>query len=76
MNAFYKVKGDPYWDDGKDKCGVVVGKDEADIMRKVANCYKDMLVEVTFWFGENYTDDIIELNDFNECPLFDNELKS
>ena len=71
MNAFYKIKGDPSWGDGKDICGVVVGEDEADLMRKITNTYHDMLVEVTFWFGENYDGDIIEIEDFKECPLFD-----
>lgn len=69
MNGFYKVKG-PYFDQDKEYCGVVVGEDEADLMRKVVEYY-DKPVQITFWFGENFDQDVIELEDFKECPLFD-----
>ena len=71
MNAFYKVK--TYYDDKAEDCsGVAVGIDEGDIMNKVMAYYgRDNVEQVSFWFGEFYTNDVIELEDFKDCPLFD-----
>lgn len=71
MNAFYKAKVD-YWDDNKEYSGVVVGNDEGDLMNKVMKYYgRENVEQVSFWFGEFYEDDVIEVDDFKECPLFD-----
>ena len=68
MNAFYKVKTTDYTDTVKFS-GIVFGKDEADMMKKIVEAYNP--TEVTFWFGENFDTDIVELDDFKDCPLFD-----
>ena len=68
MNAFYKVKSN----DGSEavECsGVVFGEDEADMMKKIVDAYYP--TEVTFWFGENFDTDTVEIEDFKACPLFD-----
>lgn len=71
MNAFYKVKTD-FWNEKSECAGVVVGTDESDIMNKVMNFYgRENVEQITFWFSENCEDDIIEFEDFKECPLFD-----
>lgn len=71
MNAFYKVKAD-FWNEKFECAGVVVGTDESDIMNKVMNFYgRENVEQITFWFSENCKDDIIEFEDFKECPLFD-----
>ena len=71
MNAFYKVKAN--WGEGiKEKSGVAVGTDEGDIMNKTMAYYgRENVEQISFWFGEFYEDDVIELDDFKECPLFD-----
>lgn len=71
MNAFYKVK--TYYDnEAEERSGVAVGIDEGDIMNKVMAYYgRDNVEQVSFWFGEFYTNDVIELEDFKDCPLFD-----
>ena len=41
-------------------------------MNKVMSYYgRDNIEQVTFWFGENYSEDVIEIKDFKDCPLFD-----
>jgi len=72
MNAFYKVNLD-YLGGLSENYGVAVGNDEGDIMNKVMHYYgNENVTQITFWFGENYNTDIIEIDDFKECPLFDN----
>ena len=68
MNAFYKVKTTDYTDT-VEFSGIVFGEDEADMMKKIVEAYNP--TEVTFWFGENFDADIVEIEDFKECPLFD-----
>lgn len=68
MNGFYKVKSNNY-SDIVECSGVVFGEDEADMMKKIVDAYNP--TEVTFWFGENFDADIVEIEDFKECPLFD-----
>lgn len=73
MNAFYKVKVD-YWGEGskEGRCGVVVGNDESDIMSKTMHYYgRENVEQITFWFGENFEEDVIEFEDFKDCSLFD-----
>lgn len=68
MNAFYKIKS--YDCSETIECsGVVFGEDEADMMKKIVNDYNP--TEVTFWFGENFDSDTVEIKDFKDCPLFD-----
>lgn len=72
MNAFYKVKTCYYDEDNKEHSGVAVGTDEGDIMHKVMAYYgRENVEQVSFWFGEFYEDDVVEFDDFKECPLFD-----
>lgn len=72
MNAFYKVKTCYYNEDNKEHSGVAVGTDEGDIMNKVMAYYgRENVEQVSFWFGEFYEDDVVEFDDFKECPLFD-----
>lgn len=72
MNAFYKVKASYYGEDSKEHSGVVVGNDEGDLMNKVMTYYgHDNVEQVSFWFGEFYDSDVIEIDDFKDCPLFD-----
>ena len=68
MNAFYKVKTTDYTNT-VEFSGIVFGKDEADMMKKIIDAYNP--TEVTFWFGENFDTDIVEIDDFKDCPLFD-----
>ena len=68
MNAFYKVKTTDYTNT-VEFSGIVFGKDEADMMKKIVEAYNP--TEVTFWFGENFDTDIVEIDDFKDCPLFD-----
>ena len=71
MNGFYKVKG-TFYNDNKEHCGVVIGENEGELMTKVMAFYgADNINEITFWFGEGYDYDVIELEDFKDCPLFD-----
>lgn len=72
MNAFYKVKAN-YWGEGsKEIPGVAVGADEGDIMNKIMAYYgRENVEQISFWFGEFYEDDVVEFDDFKECPLFD-----
>ena len=69
MNGFYKVKSNLYGDD-IEYSGIVFGEDEADMMRKIVQAY-DGPTQISFWFGENFDSDIVEIEDFKECPLFD-----
>lgn len=69
MNAFYKVKSGLYGDD-IEYSGIVFGEDEADMMRKIVQAY-DGPVQISFWFSENFDSDIVGIEDFKECPLFD-----
>ena len=74
MNAFYKVKASFWSENNKNTeyCGVAIGNDEGDIMNKVMSYYgRDNVEQVSFWFGENYSEDVIEIEDFKDCPLFD-----
>lgn len=74
MNAFYKVKTGFWSENNEDieRCGVAIGNDEGDIMNKVMSYYgRDNVEQVTFWFGENCEEDVIEIEDFKDCPLFD-----
>lgn len=72
MNAFYKVKTCYYGEDNKEHPGVAVGTDEGDIMNKVMTYYgRENVEQISFWFGEFYEDDVVEFDDFKECPLFD-----
>lgn len=68
MNAFYKVKTTDYMEP-VEFSGVVFGENEPDMMRKIVEAYTPL--QVTFWFGENFDADIVEINDFKDCPLFD-----
>ena len=68
MNGFYKVKSNNY-SETVECSGVVFGEDEVDMMKKIVDAYNP--TEVTFWFGENFDADIVEIEDFKECPLFD-----
>ena len=68
MNGFYKVKSNNY-SETVECSGVVFGEDEAAMMKKIVDAYNP--TEVTFWFGENFDADIVEINDFKDCPLFD-----
>lgn len=71
MNAFYKVKVD-YWGNDKEHSGVVIGIDEGDLMNKVMKYYgRENVEQVYFWFGEFCEDDVVEMEDLKECPLFD-----
>lgn len=72
MNAFYKVKAN-YWGEGsKEIPGVAVGTDEGDIMNKIMAYYgRENVEQVSFWFGEFYEDDVVEFDEFKECPLLD-----
>lgn len=76
MNGFYKVKGT--WDTNEEKhYGVVVGENEAELMSKVIEYYgRENVERVSFWFGEFYDCDVIEVEDFKGCPLFDFSKKS
>ena len=64
MNAFFKVKAF-----NEIYSGVVFGEDEKDIMAKTIECYEPE--EVTFFFGECFDGNIVELADLKESPLFD-----
>lgn len=68
MNGFYKVKSNNY-SEMVEYSGIVFGEDEADMMKKIVEAYSP--TEVTFWFGENFDTDIVGIEDFKECPLFD-----
>ena len=72
MNAFYKVKTN-YWGEGsKEIPGVAVGTDEGDIMNKIMAYYgRENVEQVSFWFGEFYEDDVVEFDEFKECPVLD-----
>ena len=73
MYAFYKVKTD-YWEEGNknELCGVVIGNDEGDIMNKIMAYYgRENVEQVSFWFNVRYEDNVIEIKDFEDCPLFD-----
>ena len=72
MNGFYKVKVGYWGEDSKEHSGVVVGADEGDIMKKVMSYYgRDDVEQVSFWFGEFCEEDVVEFDDFKDCPLFD-----
>ena len=72
MNAFYKVKANYWGEDSKEIPGVAVGTDEGDIMNKIMAYYgRENVEQVSFWFGEFYEDDVVEFDEFKECPLLD-----
>ena len=72
MNAFYKVKVGYWGEDGQEHSGAAVGNDEGAIMNQVMEYYgRENVEQVSFWFSENCENDVIELKDFKECPLFD-----
>lgn len=72
MNAFYKVKTCYYDENNEEHSGVAVGNDEGDIMNKIVDYYgRENIEQISFWFGEFYENDIVEFDDFKDCPLFD-----
>jgi len=72
MNGFYKVKVNNYGEKPEEWSGVVVGNDEGDLMNKVMKYYgHDNVEQISFWFGEFYDNDVVEFDDFKDCPLFD-----
>ena len=71
MNAFYKVKVYENYDP-IEHCGITIGNDEGDIMNKTMSYYgREDVEQITFWFNENYGADVVDIEDFKECPLFD-----
>ena len=71
MNGFYRVKGN-FYNTNEEHTGVVVGENEGELMIKVMQFYgANNINEITFWFGEGYDYDVIEFEDFKDCPLFD-----
>ncbi len=72
MNAFYKVKTCYYEGDNKERPGIAVGHDEGDIMNKIVAYYgRENILQISFWFSEFYEEDVVEVDDIKECPIFD-----
>ena len=72
MNAFYKVKTCYYEGDNKERPGIAVGRDEGDIMNKIVAYYgRENILQISFWFSEFYEEDVVEVDDIKECPIFD-----
>ena len=75
MNLFYKVKTVDYPEPIHE--GVAVGDYIGQIAQKIVDYYGNTQVEeLTLRFGEFYEEDVIELDDFYDCPLFDFKKKS
>ena len=49
--------------------GLATGGSPVGTYKKIVEAYSP--TEVTFWFGENFDTDIVGIEDFKECPLFD-----
>lgn len=75
MNLFYKAKVVDYPKPIHE--GVAVGDNIGQITQKIVDYYGNSQVEeLTLWFGEFDEEDVIELDDFYDCPLFDFKKKS
>ena len=75
MNAFYSIETLDY--SVPIVNGVVVGEDEGSLMQKVIKYYgRNHIKKVTFWFSDFDEADVVEIEDFEECPLFDFKKKS